>query len=146
MIRKNIQIFKADDSHQKRLKEIFYKERIKTFYWVERASISYDDFEKSTQDELIFVAKFNDEIAGFVSVYEKDKFIHNLFIDSDFKRKGVGKALLNFVGEMFSYPLSLKCVIKNQEALNFYISLGWEIKEEILIDEPHYLMTFNVYK
>ena len=137
-----INIEGAKNSDYEILRRIFYRERLENFYWMKKEEINLDDFDKSTKDELIYIAKIGGNIAGFISIYEKDKFIHNLFVDSDFKRKNVGKTLLDFTISKIGLPLSLKCVKKNENALKFYLALGWEIQKEVSEDEPYFLMSY----
>lgn len=139
----NIIIEKAQAKDYDRLREIFYSTRLENFHWLKKEEIKITDFDECTVDELILVAKTNENILGFISIYEKEKFIHNLFIDSKFKRCGAGKALLTHAIENIGFPLSLKCVKKNEKALKFYMSLGWKIIEEVSDEEPYYLIVYN---
>lgn len=70
----------------------------------------------------------------FISIWEEDKFIHNLFVSSNFQRCGVGKVFINAVIKVVG--LTLKCVKANENALNFYLYQGWTIEEEVTEREP----------
>lgn len=138
-----IYIQKAQKEEYDDLRKIFFNTRQEDFNWMEYDSIKLDDFDSSTEGELILTAKINNEIAGFVSIWEEDKFIHNLFVSSKFKRCGVGKALINQCVKVVELPLTLKCVRENENALNFYLSQGWTIEEEVTGKEPYYIMKYD---
>lgn len=135
-----IYIQKAQENEYGDLRKIFFNSRQENFNWMEPDSINLDDFDSSTKGELILTAKINNEIAGFISIWEEDKFIHNLFVSSNFQRCGVGKALISEAVKVVGLPLTLKCVKVNENALNFYLSQGFTIEEEVTEKEPYYLM------
>ena len=137
----NIIVVKAIESNYEKLREIFLNVRKSTFNWLEPGEIKYSDFDDSTKGELILIALINDEIAGFVSIWEEDKFIHNLFVLEKFQGYGVGTALINETARRIGYPLTLKCVKLNTKAYNYYISHNWRIeKEDINNENSYYLM------
>lgn len=138
-----IYIQKAQKNEYDELRKIFFSSRQENFNWMEPDSINLDDFDSSTKGELILTAKINNEIAGFISIWEEDKFIHNLFVSSNFQRCGVGKALISEAVKVVGLPLTLKCVKANENALNFYLSQGFTIEEEVAEKEPYYLMKYD---
>ena len=138
-----IQIQKAQKEEYDDLRKIYLKSRQENFIWMEYDSIKLEDFDRSTEGELIYTAKINNEIAGFISIWEEDKFIHSLFVSSKFQRCGVGKALINEAVKVVGLPLTLKCVKANENALKFYLSQGWTIKEEVIEKDPYYLMIYE---
>lgn len=139
----SIVIQKAKKEEYDELRKIFLATRQEDFKWLEPDSIKIEDFDTSTEGELILVAKINSKIAGFVSIWEEDRFIHNLFVSLSFKRHGVGKALIEESIKAVGLPLTLKCVKANLSALNFYLSQGWTIVEEVKDTEPYYLMKYE---
>lgn len=143
MSKNDISIQKAQKEDYDELRKIFLKTRQENFNWMEYDSIKLEDFDSSTEGELILTAKIGNDIAGFVSIWEEDKFIHNLFVSSNFKRRGVGKALIDQSVKEVGLPLTLKCVRANVNALNFYLSQGWTIEEEVIENEPYYLMKYE---
>lgn len=144
MMNKNyISIQKAQKEEYDDLRKIFFNSRQENFNWIEYDSIKLDDFDISTKGELILTAKIGNEIAGFISIWEEDKFVHNLFVSSNFKRCGIGKALINEAVKIIGLPLTLKCVKANENALNFYLSQGFTIEEEVTEKEPYYLMKYD---
>ena len=138
-----IQIQKAQKEEYDDLRKIYLKSRQENFIWMEYDSIKLEDFDRSTEGELIYTAKINNEIAGFISIWEEDKFIHSLFVSSKFQRCGVGKALINEAVKVVGLPLTLKCVKANENALKFYLSQGWTIKEEVIEKDPYYLLKYE---
>lgn len=143
MYKNNISIQKAQKEEYDELRKIFLNTRQENFNWMEHDSIKLNDFDSATEGELILTAKIDNYIAGFVSIWEEDKFIHNLFVSSNFKRHGVGKALINESVKVIGLPLTLKCVKANVNALNFYLTQGWTIEEEVTESQPYYLMKYE---
>lgn len=137
----SLQIAQKEDYED--LRKIFLNSRRESFKWMEYDSIKLEDFDSSTEGELILTAKVDNNIAGFVSIWEEDKFIHNLFVSSRFKRLGIGKALIDESVKAVGLPLTLKCVKANVNALKFYLSQGWTIEEEVIEKEPYYLMKYE---
>jgi len=91
---------------------------------------SLNDFDAHTLDEDIWVATCDGEIAGFMAVWPPDAFVHHLYIDAAYRGKGIGKALLALAAQIYPTPLNLKCLVKNEAALQFYLALDWEVVEE----------------
>ncbi len=143
MNKNSIAVQKAEKEEYDDLRKIYLITRQETFKWLEYDSIKLEDFDISTEGELILTAKINNVIAGFVSIWEKDKFIHNLFVSSDFRRCGVGKELINEAVKAVGLPLTLKCIKENFNAVKFYLSQGWTIVEEVSGQEPYYLMKYD---
>ncbi|GKU25166.1 GNAT family N-acetyltransferase [Clostridium folliculivorans] len=139
----NILIEEARKEEYDELREIFLKSRQENFKWMDYDSIKLEDFDSSTEGEIILTAKINDDIAGFVSIWEEDKFIHNLFVSSEFKGCGIGKALIKESIKAVGLPLTLKCVKENTNAFKFYSSQGWRVVEESKGAEPYYLMKYE---
>jgi ribosomal protein S18 acetylase RimI-like enzyme len=140
---KKIYIQKTQKEDYDDLRKLFLKSRQENFSWMEYDSIRLDDFDSSTEGELLLTAKISNQIAGFISIWEENKFIHNLFVSSDFKRCGVGTALIKEAMKVVGLPLILKCVKTNENALNFYLSQGWTIEECVTDNEPYYLMKYE---
>jgi ribosomal protein S18 acetylase RimI-like enzyme len=137
-------IQKAKEEEYVALREIFFKARQEHFHWMERSLIHLSDFDKETEGEIILAARLNNKTVGFVSVWEADKFIHHLFVSSDCRGYGIGKALLDEAARQVGMPLTLKCVKENTNAMNFYLSQNWRIeKEELDVEWPYYVMIYD---
>ncbi len=65
-----------------------------------------------------------------MAVWSPDAFIHHLYVDAAYRGRGIGKALLDLAGQTYPSPLSLKCLVKNEAALQFYRVLRWQVVEE----------------
>lgn len=124
--------------------KIFYASRRSAFHWMPNDKIRFDDFDKATAGEPIWVAERNRRIVGFISWWPPENFIHNLFVAPDFQRMGVGTALLEACLRQIGRPAQLKCSTSNKHALAFYQELGWRCEEQSTSpDGPYWLMTLD---
>lgn len=89
-------------------------------------SITPNEFEEQVKGEVIHVMDVKRGIAGFVSVWERDKFVHHLYVAPRFQGQGIGKDLLDLCVEKYGLPLSLKCELANVRARRFYERHGWK--------------------
>ncbi len=74
MNKNNISVQKAQKKDYDELRKIFFNTRQESFTWVKHGSIKLEDFDSSTEGELILTAKIGNEIVGFASIWEEDKF------------------------------------------------------------------------
>ncbi len=109
------------------LRELYLATRIHGFGWIDSSLFRADDFDRDTEGELIWVATFSHNSVGFISVWEPENFIHNLFVHPKVAGQGVGSALLNKCLNHIGRPAVLKCVAQNTKARDFYLSKGWKI-------------------
>ncbi|MCB9892874.1 MAG: GNAT family N-acetyltransferase [Planctomycetes bacterium] len=124
-----------------RLRELFLQARRETFHWTDPALFRLEDFDLQTEGESLLLAEMDGTIAGFISWWPPENFVHHLYVDSAFKRRGIGRALLDTVLESLDGPARLKCQTRNEQAVRFYKARGWRILEEgVSEDGPHYLM------
>jgi GNAT superfamily N-acetyltransferase len=87
------------------------------------------------------------ETAGFLSVWEPDRFIHNLFVDKKYRRAGIGRQLIRWALLEYGTPLSLKCAAANTAALEFYQNSGWQTDGEGRGEEGlYYLLSLRKAK
>lgn len=107
------------------LRELFLSVRRHTFVWQSPDLFQLEDFDTQTEGERVFVAEAGDRIAGFISVWEPDDFIHHLFVDVGHMRRGVGRALLRALPGRSVRAYRLKCLSCNKAALAFYQSHGF---------------------
>ncbi len=121
-----IRVSEADDIPS--LRQIFLQVRQATFTWAEVGAFRLEDFEQETFGEKILLAVADNEIAGFISIWEYDHFIHHLYIKESFQGRGIGSALLDAVVILVGYPLRLKCLEQNTKALQFYQKKGFVAK------------------
>lgn len=109
---------------------LFYQIRKEEFPWTDLEQLSVSDFDHSTEGERIIVAEEQGTIAGFLSVWEPDGFIHNLFVAREFRRAGVGWSLIQVALSEYGTPLTLNALPENKTALKFYAKNGWQIEQE----------------
>jgi len=95
------------------------------FYWNKAESLGTQSFRETTSDEALIVAELAGQVVGFASLYIPDDFLHHLYVDPEFQRKGVGAALLSEVLAMVGSDGSLKCQVQNKVARDFYNAHGW---------------------
>lgn len=100
-------------------------------------SIFIKILEKGNQNDFIFVAKQNEEIAGFIwfsvnTMFGKFPYLNLIFVFEKYRNKGVGKKLLQHfektVFDMYKNPkLKVFLVVKNnnQNAILFYKNNGY---------------------
>lgn len=93
-------------------------------------------------DTYVYVE--DNDIKGFVSIL-KDNYIGAIFIKEEFKRKGIGRKLINYCKSKHD-KLFLKVYEKNIDAVLFYVEMGFK-NEEIRIDketgEKEYIMQWS---
>jgi GNAT superfamily N-acetyltransferase len=121
--RLNIIEFRKGDLHA--LRQLFLKVRQETFVWADPETFDLLDFDAQTKGEYILTALYDEKVIGFISVWMRDNFIHHLYIDAAFHKLGIGKRLLNEVVKRAKFPLVLKCLEKNTEAISFYKKVGF---------------------
>jgi len=89
-----------------------------------------EDYVSSANDFYGFF--FNNDLAGVVEVVHKTALTHiqSLVVHPDYFRKGIGKALMNFVMNSFdSECFMVETGVKNGPACQLYLSIGFtEIK------------------
>lgn len=124
-----ITAYTADDKPY--LQELFLYVRQSTFTWLPPSSFHLSDFDKETKDEYILVARLNHRIAGFISVWMPEHFIHHLYVDTSLQRKGIGRALLQALFSELKATFQLKCLLKNEAAIAFYKINGFIEKETV---------------
>ena len=122
-----------------KLLDVFNSSRAQSGNFPQRI-FSFDEFVEITKGEKILVARRAEEIAGFVSIWQPDNFIHHLFIAPHHQRKGIGRALVLESVHQFGLPLSLKCIKANTDACHFYERLGWREREEGVGPEGAYVL------
>ena len=84
------------------------------------------DFARAVEGEEVFVAVAAGKmVAGFVTLWRPDDFVHFLHVSAAFRRRGIGRKLLAHVRASVGGPLELKCAPHNTAALAFYARLGW---------------------
>lgn len=134
----------ANENDIPQLEKIFLETRQQAFTWERPDKFKIEDYKKSTEREIVFVAEDNDEVIGFISIWAQDSFIHNLFICSDRQNEGIGQLLLKKAIEQFPPPLHLKVMTNNKKACQFYEKQGWKkLSTHEDVTEPYHLYEYN---
>ncbi|MFC6181389.1 GNAT family N-acetyltransferase [Lactiplantibacillus daowaiensis] len=120
-----IQIRPATAADQAALAQIYLTDRQQYFPWVVNPALN--DFEADSRGEFILVAWQGNQRVGFSSLYRLANFIHLLFVAPAARQQGVGEALLTELRQYATEPLTLKCVMANEDALRFYAKVGFQI-------------------
>lgn len=122
------------------LRNIFLKERQTTFSWVDSATYSLQDFDIETKGEYILTAISDNIAIGFISVWAEDNFIHHLYVEQKYHGKGIGTQLLKAVLNRSDFPVTLKCLENNTQAVNFYKNKGFIEKERGQSEQGTYIL------
>ena len=114
------------------LRQLYHDVRKETFNRIENQK-KYT-FDLDTKGEEIIVARMEGKVAGFISVWLPDNFIHHLYIKKEFRRNGLGRLLIDQVRTKIKRPLTLKCLVDNINAVKFYEKSGWKAKSTGISD------------
>lgn len=107
------------------LRTIFLKERQRTFTEQNTSEFKLEDFDKQTQGEYILSALIDDIPVGFISIWMPNNFIHHLYVDNAYQGKNIGTQLLKGAIQKTAFPITLKCLVSNTKAINFYLRKGF---------------------
>lgn len=124
-----LQIFEKRASHIPALQKIFLESRQKTFHWLDTSDYNLNDFDHQTEGESVLVAVLDDKVVGFISLWMPNNFIHHLYLDEKYKNQKIGSKLLEEAIQSMEYPITLKCLVNNTKAIDFYNRKGF-IEEE----------------
>lgn len=117
-----------------RVMEIWLKSNIEAHYFIDK-SYWINNFimvRNLISTSEVYIYEENNEILGFVGLV--DNYIAGIFVDSNYRNKGIGKELLDYIKNLKS-ELSLDVYEKNKKAYNFYIKNGFIIEEKSLDNE-----------
>jgi len=118
----------ATPNDREDLAQIYLAARRTHFFWEDPRTLSLADFDRDSQGEVIHTARAaNGLLTGFVSVFERESFIHLLFVAPGHEHQGIGSALLQHLETRLRFPHQLKCVQVNEAALAFYQRQGWKL-------------------
>ena len=110
-------------------------------YWLLNYNKVKNEYLKKAET---YVYVENDEIKGIISLLNNE-YIGALFVRKEYRKKGVGRKLVNFVKNKYE-KLVLKVYEKNINAILFYVSLGF-VNQKIQIDketnEKEYIMEWR---
>ncbi|WP_285309583.1 GNAT family N-acetyltransferase [Stenotrophomonas maltophilia] len=115
------------------------REALRQIYTASRGTVSQShvtreppgyEFDQDTLGECVYVALLDGVLAGFISIWLPDSFVHHLYVAPHLQRRGIGAALLHHglrhcKASVAATP-SLKCLQSNAAALAFYQRQGWD--------------------
>jgi len=130
--------FKEEDRAE--LGKLYIDVRRETFGWLGAENRIKDTFDIDTKGEDLIVAKVEDRIVGFVSVWLPDNFVHHLYIKRAYQGKGLGRDLINTVKSRIKGTLALKCMEGNLSAVKFYQKTGWKMKSKGISEHGVYIL------
>lgn len=140
-------MFEIIDFHNVHLEELrkIYLDGRKSLPGITKAGTLKDiDFDNDTKGELVLVAMVGDAVAGFVSVWTPDSFIHHLYVAERFRGNHIGPGLINAVFDRLGCPIVLKCLVSNKRAIRFYEQNHFrKIDEGVSGDGPYFLMKLD---
>ena len=124
---KIVKIRQANREDVPQLEKLFLIARQQTFIWENPGKFKLEDYTNSTEGETVFVAEGEGLILGFISLYEHESppFIHHFFVAPNHQRKGVGELLMNSLFSWLNPPYRPKCLVRNQNAIAFYLKNHW---------------------
>ena len=119
-----VRLATADD--QPALQDLFLASRRQTYTWLATSTFCLEDLPQQTQGETILLAQDEQGVlAGFISVWAADHFIHHLYVGAGQQRRGVGRALLAALPGWPEQRYVLKCLLRNHAAAAFYRASGF---------------------
>jgi ribosomal protein S18 acetylase RimI-like enzyme len=118
----------AADEDRATVSEIYLTARRATFTWIDPGRFYLEDFASQSKGESVFVcARADGEIAGFMSIWEPEAFIHMLFIRPECQGLGAGTALIEALPGWPRRRYRLKCLVRNIAARRFYERIGFVV-------------------
>lgn len=136
-----IQIFEKRKNNIPDLRRIFLEVRQKTFYWLEDAAdYKLSDFDRETDGEFILVAVLDGNAVGFISLWMADQFVHHLYIDEKYQNQNIGSLLLDEAIKIMDFPIKLKCLMRNENAVKFYEKKGFTPLEKGVSTHGEYIL------
>lgn len=121
----NIHVRPAQDDDTPAMRTLFLRVRMETPAWRPSEPPRLEDFDAQVEGERLWVAQAEHQLAGFISLWEADSFIHHLFVDQRWSRRGAGRMLLRALPGWPVTRFQLKCLRLNEPALAFYRACGF---------------------
>lgn len=125
-----VQVRKAAAEDQAACTRIFIETVAATFPNEPAAGRTAAAYAESVAGEEQWVALFQDQIIGYISVYWPTNFIHSLYVLPAFQGRGAGQSLLAAVRQHAKGDLELKTDKANARAFAYYRRLGWRVVGE----------------
>lgn len=95
----------------------------------EEAVLEQIELESRTYDCI--VAEINSTIAACLlyKTIDGETAMYDIYVQPSFRGKSIGKKMFKHLLSLTSGNITLRCLVKNETALSFYKSLGFEIVE-----------------
>ena len=100
--------------------------------------------------ELLLVGKLDEELISVVigGFDGRRGYVHHLAVDPDYQKKGFGTMIMDELIARFRkmgvHKVHLFIEKYNKEVVEFYINLGWEIRDDLIM--MSYIPDRNLYK
>lgn len=85
------------------------------------------DFTRFALEEDVWLAYFGQLVAGLISLYREERFVHSLYVDPEAQGLGIGRTLVERVRREVGGPMTLKVDGPNTAAIAFYERTGWRL-------------------
>lgn len=102
----------------------------KESYWAKKIPI--DIVKKSIEGSLCFGVYFNNQQIGFARVitdYATFGYLADVFIDKDYRGKGLSKELMKFIMEQDVIKILRRFMLATLDAHSLYAQFGFESQE-----------------
>lgn len=96
-------------------------------------------FFQLSSGEEIYVVQAGQGLAGSVTLWRSEPFVHFLLVDASHRGQGVGRLLLATAIAELPAPVHLKCHPNNTTALSFYQQIGCTEVERVEADAAPYV-------
>jgi ribosomal protein S18 acetylase RimI-like enzyme len=108
-------------------------------------TITSSDSEKEVErmwrqnPDLFLIGKVDEHVIGVVmgGFDGRRGYVHHLAVDPNYQKKGYGKKLMNELMARFDqkrvHKVHLFIEKRNNEVINFYRKLGWEIRDDLIM-------------
>ncbi len=120
-----IEIIPFEERYLQEMGELYIEVAGHVFSSDEGDEADLDDVEEATEGEVIYLARSEDRIVGFIAYYQPDHFLHSLYIHFDYQGKGVGRQLVDHIVKEHGPGHTLKVEKQNEGAIGFYSRLGY---------------------
>lgn len=104
---------------------LFGRIRREIFTWDPAGASSPAEFADIFAGEDQILAWAGPRLAGFVSVFRADSFVHGLYVLPEWQGRGIGRRLLAAGLAGMTGAARLKCNLGNLQARRFYEHQGW---------------------
>lgn len=95
------------------------------FHWRPAGFFRAQEFLGYAEHEELWVAEPDGAIAGFLSYFAPEHFLHSLYVRRGARGQGIGAALIAHARAHYGVPHSLKVDVPNEAARRFYERLGY---------------------